>query len=138
MNEYLFEDIEVGSKESFTAYVTEEMMSSFAEVSGDYNPLHIDEVFAKENGFNSKVVFGMLTSSLYSRLVGMNLPGKHALLQGIELSFRKPVYVGDCLKVTGEVVYKNDAYKQLEIKAMIENQEEVIVSKAKIKVGVSE
>ena len=138
MNEYIFEDIDVGLKESFTASLTEEMMSSFAVISGDYNPLHIDEAFAKENGFKSNVVFGMLTSSLYSRLVGMNLPGKYALLQGIDISFRKPVYVGDRLTVKGEVVYKNDAYKQLEIKAMVKNQEEIIVSKAIIKVGVSE
>ncbi len=138
MNEYLFENIDVGLKESFTTFLTKEMMSDFAVISGDHNPLHIDEAFAKDNGFKSNVVYGMLTSSLYSRLVGMNLPGKYALLQGIDVSFRKPVYVGDCLKVTGEVAYKNDAYKHLEIKAMIENQEEVVVSKAKIKVGVSE
>jgi len=138
MNEYLFENIDLGLKESFTAILTEEMMSSFAVISGDHNPLHMDEAFAKENSFKSKVVFGMLTSSLYSRLVGMNLPGKYALLQGIDISFRKPVYIGDCLKVKGEVMYKNDAYKQLEIKAIIENQEDIIVSKAKIKVGVNE
>lgn len=138
MNEYLFQNIDVGLKECFTTFLTEEMMSSFAVISGDYNPLHIDESFAKENGFKSNVVYGLLTSSLYSRLVGMNLPGKYALLQGIDISFRKPVFIGDCLKVTGEVVYKNDAYKQLEIKAMIKNQEEIIVSKATIKVGVSE
>ena len=138
MNKYLFEDIDVGLKESFTIFITGEMMSGFAVISGDYNPLHTDEAFAKDNGFKSNVVYGMLTSSLYSRLVGMNLPGKHALLQGIDVSFRKPVYVGDCLQVTGEVMYKNDAYKLLEIKAIIENQEEAVVSKAKIKVGVIE
>ena len=83
----MFENIDVGLKESFTAFLTEEMMSDFAVIIGDHNPLHIDEAFAKDNGFKGNVVYGMLVSSLYSRLVGMNLPGKCALLQGIASFF---------------------------------------------------
>jgi 3-hydroxybutyryl-CoA dehydratase len=61
----------------------------------------------------------MLTSSLYSRLVGVYLPGKYALLQGIDLDFSSPCHAGERLHVAGEVVFLNEAYQRFEIKATI-------------------
>ncbi len=135
MREYAFEDLEIGTSESFEVEVTAAMLQSFAELSGDLNPLHSDEAYAKESGYEGRVVFGMLTASFYSRLVGMYLPGKLALFQGIDISFRSPVFVGARLSVTGTVNHLNEAYRQVELKATIRNQEGKIVSKAKIKPG---
>ena len=78
----------------------------------------------------------MLTSSFYSTLVGVYLPGKSCLLQGIDIQFSKPVYVGDNLTISGEVVYINEAFRQIEIKGKIVNQHNQKVSKATIKVGI--
>ena len=78
----------------------------------------------------------MLTSSFYSTLVGVYLPGKYCILQGINIQFSHPVYVDDILTITGKVSHINEAYKQLEIKAIIMNQKNIKVSKATIKVGV--
>ena len=78
----------------------------------------------------------MLTSSFFSTLVGVYLPGKYCLLQGIDIQFSKPVYIDDILTITGKVSYINEAYKQIEIKAIIINQDNEKVSKATIKVGV--
>jgi len=135
MNEYRWEDITVGLKADFEATFTPEMMQAFAAISGDFNPLHIDAAYARANGFASPVLFGLMTSSLYSRLAGMYLPGKYALLQGIDLDFNAPAFPGDTLAVEGEVVYLNEAYRRFEIKAKMRNQHGKLVSKATIRVG---
>ena len=121
MKEYKFEDLYIGLKASFKIKITEEMMKNFEIMTGDINPLHINQEYAKEKGMLDKVVYGMLTSSFYSTLVGVYLPGKRCLLQGIE--------------IYGEISYLNEAYKIAEIKAYIKNESKKI-STAKITVGV--
>ena len=138
MNDYRWADLSLGLSSRFDVVVDSDMMKAFGAVSGDENPLHCDAEFARKSGFPGVVVFGMLSSSFYSRLVGMYLPGKWALLHGIEIDFKAPVFVGDVLTVTGEIALLNDAYKRLEIKARIVNQAEKPVSRATIRVGVRE
>lgn len=138
MKEYKFKDLYTGLNESFSITVTEEMMNSFLHTSQDNNPLHVDTGYAKGKGFRGKVVYGMLTSSFYSTLVGVYLPGRYSLLQGIDITFNSPVFTGDVIKVYGEVSYINEAYKQVEIKAYITNQENKKISTANIKVGIYE
>lgn len=136
MNTYTFSDIEVGLEESFEVIIDESKMDKFLDISKDVNPLHIDSDYAKEKGFSNRVVYGLLTSSFYSTLVGVYLPGKYCILQGIDIQFSKPVYIDDILKVSGKVSYINDAYKRIVIKATISNQENTKISKATVKVGV--
>jgi 3-hydroxybutyryl-CoA dehydratase len=138
MNDYRWEDLSLGMRARFEVPLTAEMMTAFAAVSGDLNPLHLDEVYARQKGFTGRVAFGMLTSSLYSRLVGMYLPGKRALLQGIDLEFKGPAYIDDVLSVSGEVTYLNEAYRRVEVKGQIVNQAGQVISTAKIRVGVHE
>jgi 3-hydroxybutyryl-CoA dehydratase len=136
MNSFTLGDISVGLTQSFDTVVTEDMLGKFLEISGDTNPLHVDLGYALSKGFKDKVVYGLLTSAFYSTLAGVYLPGKYCILQGLDISFSKPVFVGDTLTVAGKVSYINEAYKQLEIKAVITNQDGVKVSKAKIKTGL--
>ncbi len=136
MNKYKFSDMKIGHKESFDVLVEESKMDKFLEISKDINPLHINSVYAKESGFKDRVVYGLLTSSFYSTLVGVYLPGKYCILQGIDIQFPRPVYINDKLTISGIVNYINESYKQLEIKAMIINGEGRKVSKAIIKVGM--
>lgn len=138
MNEYKFLDIKVGLKASFDVRVDLTKMGKFFDISGDNNPLHLNDNYAKEKGFKSQVVYGLLTSSFYSTLVGVYLPGKYTILHGIAIQFSKPVYINDNLNIDGEVYYINEAYKQIEIKATITNQDGKKVSKATIKVGLME
>ncbi|MCE3040044.1 MaoC/PaaZ C-terminal domain-containing protein [Helicobacter anatolicus] len=119
MKEYKFSDLVLGMKESFEIKITQEHMDLFCTLSGDENPLHLDEDYAKKEGFDTKVVYGLLLSSLYSRLAGMHLPGKYCLLHSVDSVFLKPAYVGDKLLVEGVISYINEAYKQVEIKASI-------------------
>ena len=140
MNEYTYDLIEIGLKESFSKEITKEMEDSFREISGDENPLHKDDDFATTVGggkFKSHVAFGMLTASLYSTIAGMYLPGKYSLIHSLEdISFMQPVFAGDTLTVTGEVIDKNDALKLIMLKVSIKNQNNKTVSRAKMKVLV--
>jgi len=136
MNNYFFEELKVGIEEGFSVLVTDEMMKRFLKTTNDSNPLHVDQVYAGSQGFKDVVVYGMLTSSFYSTLVGVYLPGKYAILQGINIKFNKPVFVGDNLNVTGKVDFINNTFKMIEIKSKIFNQDDVLVSSAKISVGL--
>ena len=138
MNEYTYEEIEVGHKETFTVEITQEMLDAFGAVTGDVNPLHNDEEYAKSKGHDKCVAFGMLSASYLSTLAGVYLPGERSLIQKTELAFRKPVYVGDTLTVSGEITEKNDTFKLIMLKIEIKNQDGVKVVKGKMEVAVSE
>ena len=90
MNEYKISDISIGMKESFSVIISEEMMQKFYDITSDENPLHVNETFARERGFDNKVVYGMLTASMISTLGGCYLPGKYCLIQGVEIKFVSP------------------------------------------------
>ncbi|MBR4470674.1 MAG: hypothetical protein IKS54_05090 [Erysipelotrichaceae bacterium] len=135
MNEYRFEDLKVGKEEYFTVTVTEGMMEQFLDLSGDTNPLHNDKEFALSQGYQDKVVYGLLTTSFISKLVGVLLPGKYCLLQGIDVKYSRPVYVGDILIVKGIVDELHESVQRCTIKVEIQNQDEKKVVKGKVEVG---
>ena len=136
MNEYRITDIAAGQQESFSVTVTEEMMAKFLDITGDVNPLHTDDGFAKEKGFPQRVAYGMLTASLISTLGGVYLPGKYCMIQGVEVRFAKPVDIGDVLEVTGEAVKVDTDLRYLEIKVTIRNQRNEKVLRGLLKAGV--
>lgn len=140
MNEYTFDEIKIGMSASFSKVITKEMEDSFRVISGDDNPLHRDDDFARqvsEGRFKGHAAFGMLTASLFSTVAGMYLPGKYSLIHSFdELSFMKPVFVGDELMVNAEVTDKIDDLKMIRLKIEIKNQNNRKVSKAKMKVLV--
>ena len=136
MNEYRITDLSAGQQESFTVTVTEDMMAKFQSITGDINPLHVSDDFAKEKGFPQRVAYGMLTASLISTLGGVYLPGKYCLIQGVEVRFAKPVFIGDVLEVTGEAVKVDRDLRYLEIKVTIRNQRNEKVLRGLLKAGV--
>ena len=140
MNEYTLADIEKGRKASFVREITKEMEDGFRMISGDENPLHRDDDFARGvsgGRYKSHVAFGMLTASLCSTIAGMYLPGKYSLIHSFEeLSFLKPVFVGDVLTVEAEVTDKEKALKLIRLKIVIKNQDNKTVSRARMKVLV--
>lgn len=138
MNAYRFDDMKKGLSEEFVVVITKDMMDSFQKLSGDVNPMHTDEEWAKGHGFQARLVYGMLTASFYSTLVGMYLPGRYSLLQEISTSFYKPVFIGDRLKVIGIVKEINEALQRVTILARIENVAGQRVSKAMVVVGFYE
>ena len=138
MNHYSFDELKEGMSESFSVTVTEEMMDAFRKMSGDENPLHCDEQYAKDSGFDERVVYGMLTASFYSTLAGVYLPGERCLLQEVNTRFRAPVYAGDVLTVEGTVKERHEGFKRIHLQAVIRNSEGKKVSTAEIWAGVRE
>jgi len=121
--DYSFGEIKVGLTHNFEVSIDEELMEKFANISGDFNPLHMDEQYAKETKFGKRVVHGMLLASFFSRLIGMYLPGKNALYFSQNLNFVRPCFVGDKITVQGEIIDKSEATKIIKLKTSIKNQE---------------
>src|SRR5450432_1377728 len=119
MNVYRWDELRVGLRHQFDVIVTESMMQGFRDQTGDINPLHVDGDYARSRGFDDRIVYGLLTSSFYSTLVGVHLPGRNALLQGLQVTFQKPVYVGVQLRVAGEIKFMSEVYRRLEIAGSI-------------------
>ena len=120
--EYSFNEIEIGFKKNFEVTITELMLSDFAKLSGDHNPLHMNEEYASSTSFKKRVCSGMFLATFFSRLVGMYLPGKHALYFSQSLNFVNPCFVGDKITIEGEVIDKSMATKIITLKTTITNE----------------
>lgn len=136
MNRYSLADLKEGHAESFKAVVTADMLSKFRDITGDINPLHNDDTFAAARGYSGRVVYGMLVASLYSTLAGVYLPGERCLLHEVDAKFKKPVFIGDELTVSGKISEINETFSRLEIDARITNQNGETVNRAKIIAGI--
>jgi 3-oxoacyl-[acyl-carrier protein] reductase len=131
-----FDEIPIGG--TFTIVRTFDLndVLAFARLSGDFSPLHVDEQYAATTEFGGRVVHGMLLASLFSQLVGMWVPGRHALYLGQDLAFRKPVLVGETVSAVAKVTGKNAPTRTLLLSTEIrDSQNRVVVSgSAKVKV----
>lgn len=136
MNRYSFEDLSIGLKESFTREVTADMVENFCKMTGDVNPLHTDEEFAKGKGFKDRVVYGLLTTSFLSTLAGVYLPGERSLIREVDVKMKKPVFVGDILTVTGEVENIREELGFFVMKVSIVNQNGDKVMRGTMQMGI--
>ncbi len=136
MNDFSIDTIKVGESAEFTRVITVEMMQAFLQITGDNNPLHVDEHFAKQSGFDGRVCYGALISSFLSTLAGVYLPGKRCLLHGIDSKYKQPVYIGDTITVQGVVSEVNEIFNEITVKARITNQHGKNVARAVVKAGI--
>ncbi|MBZ5601274.1 MAG: SDR family oxidoreductase [Acidobacteriia bacterium] len=116
-----------GDRAEFRAAITADDVDGFARVSGDDNPLHMDEGFARLRNFRGRVVHGMLVASYVSRMVGTQLPGPGALWASQTFEWRKPVFIGDVLDFVVEVIHKSQAGRTLKLQVNVTNQHEETV-----------
>ena len=100
---YKFEDLSVGMTHQTEHVITEDDIELFAQVSGDRNPLHMDEEFAKQTAFGQRIAHGALTASYISGILGNDLPGPGSIFVGLNMRFRRPVYIGSHVTVKVEV-----------------------------------
>tara|TARA_B110000438_G_scaffold268334_1_gene283825 strand:- start:47 stop:469 length:423 start_codon:yes stop_codon:yes gene_type:complete len=119
--EYQFNDIKIGQTETFELVITESMLDDFARLSGDYNPLHMNENYANSTIFKRRVCHGMLVASFFSQLVGMYIPGKNALYFSQTLKFIHPCFIDDTLKIEGKVLDKSESTKLITLKTSVFN-----------------
>lgn len=96
-------DLQEGQRATVDFTVTPAQMQAFAELSGDFNPLHTDDAFARGKKFDDAVVYGALLIAKVSQLIGMRLPGRDSVWASIAMDFRKPLFVDQPAQVEGTV-----------------------------------
>ena len=126
-SEHTFEDLFVGQKVTFSEKIDELLLTDFAKLSGDFNPLHMDEDYALNTNFEKRVCHGMLLASFFSQLVGMYLPGKNSLYFSQSLNFRNPCFVDDEVTIAGEITEKKSNTKIITIKTTISRGTTIII-----------
>ena len=118
----MIDDFEVGQHVTFTKTFTDDDVQRFIDITGDVNPLHVDESFASRTPFGRRVLHGMLTASLFSTMVGMLLPGTGAIYRSQTIAFLRPVYIGDTITVHFVVRGIDRDKHRLDIESWMENQ----------------
>jgi len=115
------DDFTPGQHVTFTKTFTEDDVRRFIEITGDVNPLHVDDAFAAQTQFGKRVLHGMLTASILSTMVGMLLPGTGAIYRSQTMRFLKPVHIGET--VTAHFVVRSIDRERhlLKIESWIEN-----------------
>jgi acyl dehydratase len=94
----------IGDSASLTKVFTDADVRAFSDLSLDVNPLHLDESYAKESIFGGRIVHGMLVASLFSAILANQLPGEGSIYLGQSLSFKAPIYLGDEITATVEII----------------------------------
>ena len=113
---YKYEDLEIGMFAESVHKITEEDIDMFAQVSGDRNPLHMDEEFAKSTPFGKRIAHGALSASFISGILGNTLPGPGAVFVGLSMRFRRPIFIGDEVTARAEVKEKKDRGNRVTMK----------------------
>jgi len=116
-----YEEIAVGDAAAFEVVVDGALVAKFAAVSGDENPLHVDASYAATTPFGKPIAHGMLVEALFSRLIGMHLPGRYALYLSQTLRFHEPIPLGTTVRIRGEVTHKTDAHQTLAVRTTAED-----------------
>lgn len=126
MRSLTVKDLNIGDSMQTTKKITEEVVFAYAEVTGDFNPQHIDKGFGKKSMFGQRIAHGMLSVGLISKLLGTELPGIGSIYMSQEVKFLAPVYFGDEITAVVEVeeIIKN---KRVKLRTFCKNQDDVIV-----------
>jgi 3-hydroxybutyryl-CoA dehydratase len=130
-----FADLAVGMTVSVVHTVTEQDIIDFARISGDYNPLHMDEEYARQTPFGGRIAHGALTASYISAILGNDLPGPGAVFTDLNLKFKRPVRIGDTVTAIAEVTEMVErGYRiTLAVKCVV-NDKPVVSGEAKVMV----
>ncbi len=128
-----WDDFNVGDTAEHTKQILDEDIQAFAKLSGDYNPIHVNDEYAITKGFfGQRIAHGMISASLISAVLGMHLPGPGAVYMSQDVKFRKPVFIGDTLTAKGEVVEKftkkDGKLKFLKIQTNVYKQDDELVT----------
>ena len=131
-----YDELRIGQAASLQKRFSKEDVKHFAALSGDVNPLHLDEKFANTGPFGSEIVHGLLTSSLFSGIIGTMLPGQGSIYLSQNLNFKKAVFHNELITATCTIVHKRVDKPILTMETICknENNEVVIEGTAIIKV----
>jgi acyl dehydratase len=130
------DDFHVGQHVQLTKTFTEDDVQRFIQITGDVNPLHVDEGFAATTRFGRRVLHGMLTASIFSTMVGMLLPGTGAIYRSQTLAFLRPVHIGETVTAHFVVRAIDRSRHRLDVDAWIENAAGERVLEGKCEAGL--
>ena len=121
---FAIEDIQIGMTASYTQTITDADVKAFAGISGDHNPVHLNEEYAKDSRFKDRIAHGLLTASFFSAIFGTKLPGEGCVYAGQNLQFKRPVYLGDTVIATVTVIAVDVSKKRVtfETVCMVKNK----------------
>jgi acyl dehydratase len=122
--------LRVGQMAMRTKTVTDADLRGYAEITGDYNPLHFDESFAAQTRFGRRVAQGGITAGLLNALVAMDLPGPGTVFMSQSLSYKAPAYVGDTLTARVEVVSLKPDKPVCQLRFAVANQRGAVLLEA--------
>jgi 3-hydroxybutyryl-CoA dehydratase len=122
-----FPDLKIGMKATTSRTITETDLRNFSGVSGDTNPMHLNEEFAKQTMFGKCIVHGMLTASLLSNVIGNQLPGPGCIYLSQTIKFMAPVYVGDTVYATATVEELFSEKRRVRLKTQCFVGEKVVI-----------
>lgn len=128
------DQLEVGQKASFTKTVTEADVYNYAGVSGDFNPAHMNEEYAKNTAFKTRIAHGMLSAGFISAVLGTKLPGPGTIYLNQDLRFTKPVHFGDTITATITVEELINEKNRAILKTVCTNQDGDVVVEGTAKV----
>lgn len=117
----------IGQTAELTHKYSENEVNMFAEISGDHNPIHLDTEYAKDSIFGKKIVFGFLSGSLISAVLGNVLPGEGSIYMNQTLSFLRPVFIGDIITAKVVISEINEEKKRILLDTVCTNQNGKIV-----------
>lgn len=126
------DQLEVGQRASFSKTIAESDVYLFAGISGDFNPAHINQAYAEQTAFKTRIAHGMLSASFISTILGTKLPGPGTIYLSQQLTFLAPVTIGDTITATVEVVEIIAEKKRVRLKTICTNQDgkEVLTGEA--------
>ncbi len=124
---YTIDHLSVGQAASQSKTISESDVYLFAGITGDFNPAHMNEQFAKTTPFKGRIAHGMLVASLISTVLGTELPGKGTIYMGQELKFVSPVHFGDTITATVEVKRIDRDRKRVIFNTTCVNQDDKVV-----------
>ena len=129
-----YDDIHIGDKASLSKTISEHDVYTFAGVTGDFNPVHVNEEFAKQTMFKGRIAHGMLSAGLISAVLGTELPGINTIYMNQELKFLAPVHYNDTLTAEVECREKNDEKHRLVFRTTVTNQDGTVVTDGQARV----
>ncbi len=131
---YTIEQLKEGQRASFSKTVSEFDVYMFAGISGDFNPAHINQVYAEQTAFKTRIAHGMLSAGFISSVLGNQLPGPGTIYISQSMTFLAPVAIGDTITATAEVVEIIAEKKRVRLKTICTNQEgkEVLTGEAMV------
>jgi 3-hydroxybutyryl-CoA dehydratase len=124
---FTIDDMTIGQKAQFTKTVSESDVYQYAGVTGDFNPAHIDECYASQTAFKTRIAHGMLLGGFISNVLGNQLPGPGTIYIQQQLNFKAPVKIGDTITAVAEVIEIIEDRKRARLKTTCTNQDGAVV-----------